>query len=278
VATGVLHNVGNVLNSVNVSASVLTERARKSCVPMLAKASQVIDDHRADLAEFLTSDARGRAFPQLLSELAVNLTREREQQLEELHTLMQRIEHVKEIVNMQQSIARGGERLEPLSIAALVDDALKINDAGLLRHHVDVILQMEEVPLVQTDRHKVLQILINLISNAKYALSASDSSPKEMILSVSSDDDWIVVQVRDNGVGIPQENLTRIFGHGFTTKADGHGFGLHSAALAAQELGASLSAHSDGPGTGATFTLRLPRTPEIATCNIGTATQDAASW
>jgi signal transduction histidine kinase len=59
-------------------------------------------------------------------------------------------------------------------------------------------------------------------------------------------------------VGIASENLTRVFHHGFTTKRGGHGFGLHSSANAAVEMGGRLSARSDGPGLGATFVLELP--------------------
>ncbi|HEX5747505.1 MAG TPA: ATP-binding protein [Archangium sp.] len=66
------------------------------------------------------------------------------------------------------------------------------------------------------------------------------------------------IQVHDNGMGIAPEMLTRIFQYGFTTREEGHGFGLHSSALAAQELGGSLTVHSEGPGHGATFTLELP--------------------
>jgi C4-dicarboxylate-specific signal transduction histidine kinase len=262
VANGVLHNVGNVLNSVNVSTSCLIDRTRASDVQVLAKASQVIEQHRGDLPRFLTSDRRGQAFPQLLSELASSLTTERQQQLEELRTLAARVEHIKEIINMQQSFSCTGGCQELVSVRALLQDALKINDAGLLRHEVDVIHQIADVPPVQTDRHKVLQILVNLISNAKYALSDARQPDRRMTLVVEDDDDWVVVQVRDTGIGIPRENLTKIFAHGFTTRAAGHGFGLHSAALAAQELGGSLSAYSDGPGTGAVFTLRLPRKAE----------------
>ena len=66
------------------------------------------------------------------------------------------------------------------------------------------------------------------------------------------------MEVTDNGEGIPKENLTRIFQHGFTTKKTGHGFGLHSGSNAAREMGGSLNVRSDGTGTGATFILELP--------------------
>jgi signal transduction histidine kinase len=108
------------------------------------------------------------------------------------------------------------------------------------------------------EKHKVLQILVNLIRNAKYACDESGRKDKQMIVRVSNGDNRVRISVKDNGIGIPQENLTRIFNHGFTTKKDGHGFGLHSGALSAKELGGSLEVHSEGKNQGAMFTLELP--------------------
>jgi signal transduction histidine kinase len=117
------------------------------------------------------------------------------------------------------------------------------------------------VPLITVDKHKVLQILVNVVRNAKYACDESSNDEKRVTVCVRVDADEIAIAVSDTGVGIPPENLNRIFSHGFTTRKEGHGFGLHSCALAAKELGGSLRAESAGPGKGATFTLRLPFTP-----------------
>lgn len=265
VATGVLHNVGNVLNSVNVSASVLTEKLRTSRVEVLARASEVISDHKSDLGAFLCTDKQGEHFPRLLEELTAKLCEERDSQMAELRLLIENIEHIKEIVSMQQTLAPMHATTELVDPIGLIEDALKINDSGLMRHSVKVQRHFPETRPIITERHKVLQILVNLISNAKYALTDSDQVNKTITLTVSADAESVRIQVRDNGVGIPHENQTKIFSYGFTTRNDGHGFGLHSSALAAQELGASLSVHSDGPGTGATFTLRHPITKEV-TC------------
>jgi C4-dicarboxylate-specific signal transduction histidine kinase len=102
---------------------------------------------------------------------------------------------------------------------------------------------------------------VNLIRNAKYACDESGRTDKLITILTVTDEHGVGIAVIDNGVGIPAENLTRIFAHGFTTRKHGHGFGLHSGALAAMELGGSLSAHSEGRGLGATFTLRLPFKP-----------------
>jgi signal transduction histidine kinase len=143
-----------------------------------------------------------------------------------------------------------------------MEDALKLNIEALTRHGVRVQRDYAPVPTIVIDKHKVLQILLNLINNAKYACSR-DEAVKVITLRIAAlGSDRIRMQVADNGMGIASENLTRIFQHGFTTRESGHGFGLHSGALAARELGGSLGVHSDGPGLGATFTLDLPVRPE----------------
>lgn len=258
VATGVLHNVGNVLTSVNVSANLAMETLQASPTEMLSKAAAVLEDKKESLPEFLTTDHQGRYFPQLLSELAKTFAIARESQLNEFRALISNVEHIREIVNMQQTYAQVHGTAEQVSVVELMQDALKINDAGLLRHHVVVEKAFEEVPLIFTERHKILQILVNLISNAKYALSGSSTTIRKITLIVRVDTEYILAQVCDNGVGIPPESISKIFAHGFTTKKEGHGFGLHSSALNAQDVGGSLTVQSDGVGQGATFTLRLP--------------------
>jgi PAS domain S-box-containing protein len=259
VATGVLHNVGNILNSVNVSATLVTDRVRGSKVSGVARLAALFQEHAADLPEFLGHDPRGRQVPAYLASLAGHLAADQQTQLEELDALRRNLEHVKEIVAMQQTYAKVAGVIEILEPAALVEDALRINAMGLAAEKVEVIKQFEPVPAVAVDRHKVMQILVNLLRNAKHALQDGRASERRMTLRVApKGPDRVTIEVSDNGVGIAPENLTRIFQHGFTTKKDGHGFGLHSGANAAKEMGGALSAHSEGPGRGATFTLELP--------------------
>jgi len=267
VATSVLHNVGNVLNSVNVSGSLVSEKVRKSRVVNLAKAIALLEEHKHDLGRFLAEDARGKQLPAYLSNLAGHLAGEREEILKELSLLTGNIEHIKEIVAMQQSYGRVSGVLEPNKIEDLVEDALRMNAGALDRHQVKVIRDYQQTPVAVVDKHKVLQILVNLIRNAKYALDDGMPPVKRLTLRVTvTGDERVRIAVIYNGVGIPAENLTRIFGHGFTTRKDGHGYGLHSGALAARELGGTLAVQSDGPGQGATFTLELPVKPlEITT-------------
>ncbi len=258
VATGVLHNVGNVLNSVNVSATLLLELSRRSKIDRVAKLSGLFQENEARLPEFFATDPRAAQIPGFLASLAAQLGREQADALRELSSLRKNIEHIKEIVAMQQDYAKVSGVAETLPLEELVEDAIRMNAAALARHAVALEKDFAARPLVTTEKHKVLQILVNLMSNAKYACSESRRPDKKVRVRITEREGRAQIEVIDNGVGIAGENLTRIFAHGFTTKRTGHGFGLHSGAIAARELGGSLEAFSDGVGCGARFVLALP--------------------
>jgi len=181
--------------------------------------------------------------------------------LEELASLRDNLEHIKDTVAMQQSYAKLCGVTETVAVADLVEDSLRLNAGAFVRHGVTLRREFNEVPPITVDKHKVLQILVNLVRNAKYACDESGRADKLLTLRIEGAPAGVRICVIDNGVGIPAENMSRIFTHGFTTRVDGHGFGLHSGALAAQELGGSLLVTSDGPGCGATFMLELPCSP-----------------
>jgi PAS domain S-box-containing protein len=259
VATGVLHNVGNVLNSVNVSAAVVTDNLKRSKLGGLAKTVALLREHEADLGAFLTADPRGKQVVDYLGQLGEHLATEQAASAKELRELAANIEHIKEIVAMQQNYAKFVGVTEVVPVTDLVEDAVRLNAGALARHEIELTRQYHPGPLrISVEKHKVIQILTNLIHNAKYACDDSGRRDKQLRLRVENGDGRVRISVVDNGVGIPPANLTRIFNHGFTTRRNGHGFGLHSGALAAREMGGTLTAHSDGPGQGATFTLELP--------------------
>lgn len=258
IATGTLHNVGNVLNSVNISTSLLLNRIRSSKLDSLTRVSELVAEQE-DFARFIQQDCRGQNLQPLLSELSKQLANENESNEAELKTLVQNVEHIKQIVAMQQSFARVGGVTESVDVVDLLKSAYKIYESGIARSNIRVQWEIESnIPKVHTDRHKVLQILVNFISNAKQAMQSQAYGSGVLTFTIRVTDNELCIDVRDNGHGITSENMSKIFSHGFTTKRDGHGFGLHSSALTAQELGGSVSMQSDGEGLGATFTLRLP--------------------
>jgi PAS domain S-box-containing protein len=258
IATSVLHNVGNVLNSINVSTGLVVASVKKSRAPSLARVVILLQEHAQDLGAFITQDSRGKHVPAHLAQLAEHLQAEQEANVRELELLRRNVDHVKEIVALQQNYASFGGVKEMINVVDLVEDSLRINEGALSRHEVEVVREFGSVPTLNVEKHKILQILVNLLRNAKYACHDSGRADKSLTVRVANGEGRIRISVIDNGVGIPPENLTRIFNHGFTTRKDGHGFGLHSGALAAQEMGGSLTVHSDGPGQGAAFTLELP--------------------
>jgi signal transduction histidine kinase len=258
IATNVLHNVGNVLNSVNVSAILAADLAQKSKATGLGRVVALMREHEHHLGEFITADPRGKHLTTHLANLAEHLNAEQATIVKELGSLRNNIEHIKDIVAMQQNYAKVAGVKEILGVADLVEDSLRINAGAMTRHGVDIVRDYQSTPMVNVDKHKVLQILVNLIRNAKYACEESGNSDRRVTLRVANIDDRVGISVIDNGVGIAPHNMTRIFNHGFTTRPTGHGFGLHSGALAARELGGKLTVHSDGVGCGACFTLELP--------------------
>jgi PAS domain S-box-containing protein len=261
VATGVLHNVGNVLNSVNVSATLLADKLAQSRAASLSRVAALLGEHSQDLGRFMVDDARGRRLPQFLEQLAGCLAQDQAALLAEVRCLATNIEHIKTIVAMQQTYARRIGVAESVKPRELVEDALRINSSSLARQHVQVRREYAtDLPEVMMDKHKVLQILVNMMNNAGHACAQSPRNDRCLTIRLEGAGTLLRLSVSDNGVGIAPENLSRIFNLGFTTRPDGHGFGLHAGALAARELGGCLRSHSDGPGRGATFTLELPMT------------------
>ena len=262
IANNVLHNVGNVLNSVNVSASLIAERMRNSKDQNLARAIQLMNDHGTDLGEFFTHDEKGKTLPGYLNKIVATLAAEKQGIHKELESITRSIDHIKEIVATQQSYAGASSLIGPVQIADLMEDALRMNTASIARHQITVVKDFADLPLLLLDKHLVLQILVNLVANAKQAMDSVADRSHELTLRTQIIDPEsgarLRIRIEDNGEGIAPESLPRLFTHGFTTRKNGHGFGLHSCALAAIEMRGTMTAHSDGLGTGAAFTLELP--------------------
>ncbi len=267
IATGVLHNVGNTLNSVNISAHLIGDRLRKLRVPGVARAATLLQEHSSDLGPFLTTDPRGQQLPVYLQALSRELHEEQEAIVKETNSLAAGIEHIKAIINMQQKHARMAGAVESISVPQFIDEALRLHAVSFERLNIRLECDFADVPSIVTDRHKLLQILTNLLTNARQALESSDRKDKRLRIGVrlSADNGHLLIQVSDNGVGIAPEHLPRLFNQGFTTKKEGHGFGLHASALSATEMKGRLTCSSPGLGQGATFTLELPLTdPEAS--------------
>ncbi|HWF99949.1 MAG TPA: MHYT domain-containing protein [Steroidobacteraceae bacterium] len=257
VATGVLHSVGNVLNSLGVAAAMLQARLRESRVGNVERAAKLIDAQGPRLGEFFASDPRGRELPGYLRQLGERLAAENRELCEEAQAVVTHVEHIGKIVAAQQTYARRGGSIEELDVAELIEHALVMHFST----SPEVVVRREHrgVGRVMVDRHKLLQILGNLLSNARDALRERTQGPRELVVRLRAvPPGCFAIDVEDSGAGISEQSMKRLFEFGFTTKKDGHGFGLHASANLAKEMGGELSARSDGVNRGACFTVRLP--------------------
>lgn len=262
VATGVLHNVGNVLNSLNVAATVVRDRVQQSKLEKLASVARMLVEHQGRLDDYVHNDAKGVHVLPYLSKLSGFLLEERQQILQELTGIGRHVGHIKEIVAAQQNYATTAGLVQSLEIKRVVQDALSLSHEGMERHGIGVMADVPEELVIFTDKHKVLQIILNLLQNAKDALKQSTSRHKHVTVRAESIEHGRVrIVVLDTGIGMSEELIGKLFRHGFTTKPEGHGFGLHSGAIAARELGGSLTGWSAGPDKGSAFTLELPVQP-----------------
>lgn len=257
IAIGVLHNVGNVLNSVNTSALLIGDRLNNPKRRQIDQIIQLLETNRERLGEFITVDERGKHIPLLLSKLTESMSQDDQDIIEEVHLLADNVDHIKTIVASQQSFAGAKKLIEAVDVRGLLDNALRIN-SGITKHSVRVEKEYDPIGVLMIDKHRTLQIIVNLIKNAIEAMLDKEVSERLLTVRAMEASDNLIIEVCDNGVGIAADNLIDIFNHGFSTKKDGHGFGLHSCANVAREMGGKLTASSDGPGFGATFTLTLP--------------------
>lgn len=259
-ATGVLHNVGNVLNSVNVSATVLAEKVRHSKLPGLGKAAEMLQQHRDDIAQFVSADNKGKLLPDYLVKLSGLLSGEQDELLREIDQLSRNIGHVKQIVSAQQGMAKSVTVSEEFVVDEMLDDAIALASGDIKAAGADVYRTRDPAFCLTTDRNAVLQIIVNMLSNA--AKAVRECEKRQITIDVRPAPETgaagLDIAVVDTGVGISPEVMAQLFRHGFTTRPDGHGFGLHHAANTAHAMGGKLVAASDGVGHGATFTLTLP--------------------
>ena len=260
VATGVLHNVGNVLNSINVSANCVRDSYSQSRLPSLRKVVDLIEGQE-DLADFFANDPKAKAVPEFLAGITSRLETEQESAETEIKNLIEHVNHVKVVVAMQQSFAGVCGLEEPVCLFKLFADAELLLSNSIYRHEIELTLDFEELPMLMLERQRILQVVVNLLKNAKDSLTSSATENRKLTVKAARENEWLKVEVIDNGTGIASGDLTKIFSHGFTTKQQGHGFGLHSCANAIQGMGGELTAQSDGLGHGATFTITIPFKP-----------------
>jgi signal transduction histidine kinase len=258
VASNVLHNVGNTLTSLVVDTQQMHLAVNASRVDRVAQVFGLLEEHRTQLTEFVNQDDRGRYLFTYLPRLAAELEQEQESLRESLTVMASNVERVRTIIRLQQDYPKATLLVEECDVAEVLEEALRLQAGALRQLGVRVVKELEPLPRVMVDRHRLLQIVLNLLSNARQAMEGGGSGPHSLWLRLRAEAQWIRIAVEDSGHGISPEVRGLLFGQGFTTRKEGHGIGLHSSALSAQLMGGQLTLHSDGPGRGAIATLTLP--------------------
>lgn len=261
IATGVLHNIGNILNSVNISTEELSNTLKSSKIDGFRRAQEIVETHADNLGEFFTQHPKGKLIPSYYQTLAEALIEEHQLLNEEVGELKNKISIMRDVISTQQTYAKSSLYTEDVYITGLVEDALKLQMASLAKHGVRIERHYEDDPRGTVSKVKIIHVLTNLIKNGKEAMEDIRETDKRSVLKLivkQVGDNTMEIRVSDNGCGIEPGDLNKIFNHGFTTKDDGHGFGLHTCANFMTEMGGSLHAESKGPGMGATFVMRFP--------------------
>ncbi|WP_428261734.1 sensor histidine kinase [Haliangium sp.] len=259
VASEVLHTVGNVLNSVGVSAAIWRSKVEALRSNDLAQVVTLLESHRGDLAGFLKQDPHGRQVLALLRALAVHMSAQERRLRDEGSTLKEGVEQLTRVLRAQQTHTRRSGAIEACTAAELIDVALSLQSSTWAQWGIAIERDVQPLPPLRTDRHQVIEILVNLIANARRALTDCERSDKRLVLrAASAGEGWVRLVVDDNGVGVAAEVVPKLFKLGFTTQAEGTGLGLHAAASAARRLGGTLRCESEGAGQGARFILELP--------------------
>lgn len=262
IASSTLHNIGNVLTSVNTSVSLIRENVLQSQLEHFSKAINIIKEHDQDIPSFLTNDPKGKLIPKFLYSLSKELERERDALKTEINDLEKNITHIKTIIIMQQSLSGALGFLEKIDIHGVINEALTLNKHAYENSKIEIIHELASINEVTMDRIRLLQVLVNIVKNSIDSVLEGENEDKKIMISTKPiDDKYFKIEVKDNGIGISSENLTKIFYSAFTTKRQGHGYGLHISSIIATEMGGSLIAKSEGKGKGATLILTLPYSP-----------------
>lgn len=260
IATGVLHNVGNILNSVNTSSTLIKEKIKDSKIDNFVQANGVLREHIDDLERFITDNPKGKKLMDYYLRLEEPLKKERNEIVSLSNRLSEKIILINEVISAQQNYAGAGLQMENASLSDMIDNALTLQAGSIERHSLNVKKKLNTTDEVPVHRSKMIHVLVNIIKNAKESMEGNHPENKNLTIKTWQSGEMINLSITDNGAGIRKENLDKIFSHAFTTKKNGHGFGLHSCANYMSEMGGKVEVTSDGEGQGATFTLMFPMT------------------
>lgn len=258
IAAGVLHNVANVLSSVNSSNTFIKDTAKNSNVAGLIKANQLLRDHIDHIDQFIFEDPKGKKLLNYYLKLEEPLKKERDDIVSQSERLDEKISIINDVIIAQQSHAGSARNTSETSLTDIVEITLSLQDDLADQDSLNIFKDLKAKTPVIAERSKLIHVLVNFIKNAVESMEENPPENKNLTIKSWEDSYKVYLSVTDNGSGIKIENLDKIFAHTYTTKKKGHGFGLHSSANYMQEMGGKIEVVSQGVGKGTTFTLVFP--------------------
>jgi two-component system NtrC family sensor kinase len=258
VTSGVLHNIGNAMTPLGVTVSAMQERLRSAPLGeiemVMAELDAGVDDpeRRNDLEQFLRLAVRELVRVSLAAS-------------DDAATVARQAEGIQSVLAQQLRASRAGPVVETIRLATLLDRSIEMVPQDLRRtlsiEIDDTVRATASLPLPRITLQQVFQ---NLVQNAAEAArdSGRDRGRLRISCSIASTGNGaaeLTVKFTDDGIGIPEQDLTRVFENGFSTKsrATNHGIGLHWCANALQAIGAGIKAESRR-GAGATLCVVIP--------------------
>lgn len=258
IASSVLHNIGNVLNSVNVTVTLLEEKISQSKLDFLEDLYNLLKTNESNIDEFFTTNPKGKRVIEYIGKLSDEHKKNKQWLTKQTHLLQNYIEHIKQVVQDQNNLAKLGGVTDEVHVPDLVHEVITMYKNKISSNHILIKKEFEQTKTAYIDQVKVIQILINIVKNSIESLIESQPPNKIIQIKITDEKTHFAIIISDNGIGISTSALKKLFTVQFTTKKQGHGFGLHASAIAAEELGGKIYAMSDGTNQGATITLKIP--------------------
>ncbi len=258
IATGILHNVGNILNNIKVSTELIDNLNKNSKIESFTKANNLLRENFDSLDKFVSDNPKGKKLMQYYLELEDCLVDENNQIQEHINRLIKSIELITSVIVAQQSFASTSSLTEEYSFEEIIKETLTMKSDLINQNKIDVITSYASLEKIPVQKIKLMHILINIIHNARDAMFSIPRDKRKLYISLKKSNGFIQIKIKDTGEGISKKNINKIFTHGFTTKMDGRGFGLHNSANAMMEMNGKLKVESDGSDKGTTFILEFP--------------------
>lgn len=257
IAASVLHNIGNTLNSIIISTQTLTSTLNNSQINNVTRANELLKSNLDNLNVFLTNDPKGKKLMEYYLLVGDNLQIEKKILQEHISRVADKTKVIEDIIVAQRDYATVEQQLEPINLIQILEDTCKLQDDRLNKLHITLRKEFGTSSMVLGNKVKIMHIMINLFENAQDAMSETLETKRILGIVVLRKDDYVQMLISDTGCGIEQKNLKTIFSHGYTTRKEKHGFGLHSCANYMMEMGGRIEAQSEGPGKGAIISLEF---------------------